>query len=50
MMVLQCFNENENYDNILDEIAERSLKNEENDEIDDVLPLHNYNKRNKKVH
>ncbi|XP_008184737.1 tigger transposable element-derived protein 6-like [Acyrthosiphon pisum] len=34
---VQCFNENENDDNILDEIAERSLQNEEsNDDDDDV--------------
>ncbi|VVC45663.1 Homeobox domain-like,HTH CenpB-type DNA-binding domain [Cinara cedri] len=36
---VQCFNENENYDNILDEIAERSLQNEESDENDDVQPV-----------
>ncbi|CAI6353251.1 unnamed protein product [Macrosiphum euphorbiae] len=37
---VQCFNENENYDNILDEIAERSLQNEESDDDDyEVQPF-----------
>lgn len=37
---VQYFNENENYDNILDEIAERSLQNEESDDDDDdVQPV-----------
>ncbi|VVC26791.1 Hypothetical protein CINCED_3A007618, partial [Cinara cedri] len=36
---VQCFNANENYDNILDEIAERSLQNAESDENDDVQPV-----------
>jgi len=37
---VQCFNENENYDHILDEIAERSLQNEESDDDGyDVQPV-----------
>lgn len=37
---VQCFNENKNYDNILDEIAERSLQNEKSDDDDDdVQPI-----------
>ncbi|VVC29245.1 DDE superfamily endonuclease domain [Cinara cedri] len=36
---VRCFNENENYDNILEEIAERSLKNEESDDDDYVQPV-----------
>ncbi|KAL4148353.1 hypothetical protein QTP88_002617 [Uroleucon formosanum] len=37
---VQCFNENENDDNMLDEIAERSLQNEESDDDDDdVQPV-----------
>ncbi|KAL4103849.1 hypothetical protein QTP88_019184 [Uroleucon formosanum] len=37
---VQYFNENENYDNILVEIAERSLQNEESDDDDDdVQPV-----------
>jgi len=32
----QCFNENENDDNILDEISERSLQNEESDDVQPV--------------
>jgi len=37
---VQCFNENENYDNILDEIVERSPQNEESDDDDDdVQPV-----------
>jgi hypothetical protein len=33
---MQCFNENENHDNILNEIAERSRQNKESDDNDDV--------------
>ncbi|KAL4135374.1 hypothetical protein QTP88_006988 [Uroleucon formosanum] len=37
---VQCFNDNENYENILDEIAVRSLQNEESDDDDDdVQPV-----------
>jgi hypothetical protein len=36
---MQCFNDNKNYDNILDEIAEKSLQNEESDDDDNVQPV-----------
>lgn len=36
---VQCFNENENYTNFLDEIAKRSLYNEESDEDNNVQPV-----------
>jgi len=37
---VQCFNKNENFDKILDEIVERILQNEESDNYDDdVQPV-----------
>lgn len=38
---VQCYNENEYYDNILDEIAERILQNEESDSDDKSVKITN---------